>query len=98
MIVYRAEPCPCGHRICSSWHVVPAAMIRGVNFDEQQAKDVAAFLNMREMGTSMRVVAAAPDLLAAAKVLLRDMETPPTRKETVAWAALQHVVAEAESR
>lgn len=47
--VYKASPCPCGHRACEDWHVSPAAAVQGVSFTEKQAKAVADLLNrMRE--------------------------------------------------
>ena len=42
---YRAIPCPCGHRGCSSWMVEPVADVQGTSFTEAQARVVAALLN-----------------------------------------------------
>ena len=47
-MIYRAEKCPCGHRMCSDWHVYPVAWVQGVKFTEGQALWVAALLNAAE--------------------------------------------------
>lgn len=62
---YTASPCPCGHTACKAWHVSPVAAIQGVQFDEAEARDTAAFLNLRAAGLTAATVEAAPDMLAA---------------------------------
>lgn len=44
-MTYRAIPCPCGHRACTSWMVDPVAAVQGVRFTQAQAEAVAALLN-----------------------------------------------------
>lgn len=48
---YRAIPCPCGHRACSSWMVDPVAAVQGVRFTQEQAEAVAALLGAIQTGT-----------------------------------------------
>jgi len=48
MTVYRAMPCPCGHKTCRAWMVNPVAAVQGVSFTRDQAEAVAAFLTARE--------------------------------------------------
>jgi len=43
--VRRATKCPCGHPLCSKWHVEPEAALQGVGFSEKQAYAVVALLN-----------------------------------------------------
>jgi hypothetical protein len=45
---YRASPCPCGHRACTSWHVSWVANVQGVSFTQAQAEAVAELLNRME--------------------------------------------------
>lgn len=47
-MTYFAKPCPCGHPVCKNWFVEPVAAYQGVSFTEEQARAVAALLNVME--------------------------------------------------
>ena len=36
--IWVARKCPCGHKACQDWHVVPVAAVQGVKFTETEAK------------------------------------------------------------
>lgn len=82
---YRAIPCPCGQRGCSSWMVDPIAAVQGVGFTEHQARAVADLLNAFERidPTTRKVpVMIRPELdaLVAASIRLVEAMTPEERE------------------
>jgi hypothetical protein len=37
---WKPQPCNCGHRACTDWHIYPVAFIHGVGFTKKEAEAI----------------------------------------------------------